>query len=651
MAGTNVFVVTLSRLAGLGALTLLALIASAAPARGEAWLAPEPVSLAGDVGDAQVLLGADGATTAVWSEGDALKSALRPPGEDWEPAETLSADAGAVSLASSRDGDVLALYCETVGSGCRPRARVRRAGEGWGTSAPISSADLGPASDAVLYSAWAWDFPFAVWRASDHTLHAAYLTTTGWTEPPPGPGYTVTANMAVSAGEGGYGVEVLIFEGSGQGLQAWTVTSGFLSGTSGFADFGHSVRHLTAAAMPSRFGTTAAMVLYEVAQDDGSNALRSRIVPAGGTYRGLGEARDIATGGAAITHPPTFVVDRNGTATAAWGQGTPARVYAAQLPSEATAWSVPVPLSTAGVAAGPPSLAVDEGGSVVAAWPQGGGTVMSRRPAGESAPWSAASPVPGVGALTATDLSFDGYGNGALAGLTGTPPASRVAVAGFDGEPPQLLEAGASPATAFAGDPVAFDADVIDVWSPFTLQWDFGDGASAAGTPVVHAFGAPSTYSVRLTATDTAGNAESGAAPYTITARPTPTPTPAAATRTPMPQATPATSGPARPRTKATTLRALQRRGLAFSQRFRSAGTATWTLELPAGRGRTGSVLGRATRRIATAATTDVKLRLSRKGGRVAALRRPKRLVLRTVFTPATGGPPLVIAVTVTVRR
>ena len=267
-------------------------------------------------------------------------------------------------------------------------------------------------------------------------------------------------------------------------------------------------------------------------------------------------------------------------------------------------------------------------------------TLTARHTAGGG--WSQATPLPGI--VAPAGLSFDGFGNGALSGLTGT---GLAAVAGFDGEPPQVLEAGATPETAFPGDAVTFDASVIDVWSPFTVQWGFGDGATASGTPATHAFGAPGTFSVSLTATDAVGNDASGAAPYTVSARPAPP----AATVTPVPPSAPSAAGPAQPRAKATTLRALRRRGLAFSQRFASPGAAAWTLELQGKRGRSGTVLGRVTRRIATASTAQVRLRLSRQGSRLAALRRPKRLVLRTVFTPAAGGPPSTITVTVTVRR
>lgn len=49
--------------------------------------------------------------------------------------------------------------------------------------------------------------------------------------------------------------------------------------------------------------------------------------------------------------------------------------------------------------------------------------------------------------------------------------------------------------------------NAVDVWSPVTVGWAFGDGAIAAGASVSHAYGAPGTYAATATATDALGNA------------------------------------------------------------------------------------------------------------------------------------------------
>ena len=52
-------------------------------------------------------------------------------------------------------------------------------------------------------------------------------------------------------------------------------------------------------------------------------------------------------------------------------------------------------------------------------------------------------------------------------------------------------------------------AAATDRWSPASLSWSFGDGATAAGGAVTHAFGRTGAFDATVTATDAAGNASS----------------------------------------------------------------------------------------------------------------------------------------------
>ena len=47
-----------------------------------------------------------------------------------------------------------------------------------------------------------------------------------------------------------------------------------------------------------------------------------------------------------------------------------------------------------------------------------------------------------------------------------------------------------------------FSATARDRWSPVTLRWSFGDGTSATGGAVSHAFGAAGAFGVTVTAAD-----------------------------------------------------------------------------------------------------------------------------------------------------
>ena len=59
-----------------------------------------------------------------------------------------------------------------------------------------------------------------------------------------------------------------------------------------------------------------------------------------------------------------------------------------------------------------------------------------------------------------------------------------------------------------------------DRWSPTTINWSFSDGASATGARTSHAFSAPGTAQVTVTASDALGNATSATRSIEIVAPP-----------------------------------------------------------------------------------------------------------------------------------
>ena len=62
------------------------------------------------------------------------------------------------------------------------------------------------------------------------------------------------------------------------------------------------------------------------------------------------------------------------------------------------------------------------------------------------------------------------------------------------------------PRGGVAGRTVSLSATATDTQSAVTLMWDFGDGDQGRGGSVRHVYGAPGTYTVRVTAQDGAGN-------------------------------------------------------------------------------------------------------------------------------------------------
>ena len=86
---------------------------------------------------------------------------------------------------------------------------------------------------------------------------------------------------------------------------------------------------------------------------------------------------------------------------------------------------------------------------------------------------------------------------------------SSVEVSGLDAEGPSLAQQVFGPPSP-VGVPISLWALTYDLWSPIvSIEWDLGDGSTANGEKVEHAFCA-GTYSVRYTVTNALGQSSSG---------------------------------------------------------------------------------------------------------------------------------------------
>jgi hypothetical protein len=89
---------------------------------------------------------------------------------------------------------------------------------------------------------------------------------------------------------------------------------------------------------------------------------------------------------------------------------------------------------------------------------------------------------------------------------------------------PPSLTAVAVPSSGTAGQGVGMAATASDRWSGVSLGWNFGDGGTAAGGAVTHAFAGPGAFNVTVTATDAVGNATRATRPIAISPGPPPPP-------------------------------------------------------------------------------------------------------------------------------
>jgi PKD domain len=115
-------------------------------------------------------------------------------------------------------------------------------------------------------------------------------------------------------------------------------------------------------------------------------------------------------------------------------------------------------------------------------------------------------------ALHLENLELDDQGNATAVWGHATNPGGtfvyRLDAASYDAAPPSF-SAVAVPPTGAPGSPIGMAATATDRLSSPAITWSFGDGATASGPAVSHAYGAPGAYSVTVTATDSAGNSTS----------------------------------------------------------------------------------------------------------------------------------------------
>jgi hypothetical protein len=222
---------------------------------------------------------------------------------------------------------------------------------------------------------------------------------------------------------------------------------------------------------------------------------------------------------------PSVAVDKENTAIAVWQAtvGGDPIVQGAERPSGGSFQDYR-PLSNAGASGFSAQVDVAPDGAAVAIWAGRSGTQpaiqATRRAPGLTGQFGAVADI-ALGAASPADptltlfnpvVAVDGQGNAAAAwsrfrqNAANTINDWELDAAGFDAAPP-TLSAVSVPTNASVKAGVGMAAAATDRWSPIAFSWNFGDGTSAAGGAVTHAFGEAGTFGVTVTATDAVGNA------------------------------------------------------------------------------------------------------------------------------------------------
>jgi hypothetical protein len=484
---------------------ILALPQSAAAA--PTWLTPKGLSNAGNGGDLNVAVDAAGDAFAVWTRSGTAQASQRPAGGTWSAAEDVSGgcpDARGVELAVSPAGRAVVVWECPKGGNTVVQAVTRRPGGSW--SAPHDLSAFGHDAHAPQVALDRAGDALAVWARSNGTdvvVQSALQRANGaWLAPEDvsGAGFDVDRpDVALSAAGNGFavwqasdGVNTVIQAAARTAARSWSRPQTLSSG-------GYSERPQVGV---DSAGDAVAVWSYRAAN--------VRVEAAVHRAGGWAQAETLSSAGADALQPQVDV-NPSGNAIAAW-VSFDGRTYIVKSASRPRggAWSAVQDISPEGPDLGAPKLALDAAGDAVAVW-RGLRSAReriqaARRPAGGG--WSAPRLISSARVdADLPDVALDAAGNGAAIWQSGNGVTWTVQTAGLDAAGPVLARLRIA-GSRIPGGRLAFSVSPFDVWSALRGRphWVFGDGTSANGLRVTHAYGRAGSYTVRVSQEDAVGN-------------------------------------------------------------------------------------------------------------------------------------------------
>ncbi len=520
----------------------------ASQARAAAWLSPVDVSLpqpssgcgllSSQPGAASVEVAVDGRgdTIAVWTERDgaaqAVRVAVRLPGRSFGPPQTLGTTlpcyflgilGAAPKVAAGANGDAVVVWAHPLASTTVIQASLRTGGDAFGDAVDLSDASRTAGSDPDV-AIGADGTAMAVWRWDDgaHTVIQAATRAPGGAFPAAGGATTLS-----SGGQNADFARVAMNDG-GDAAVVWTRSNGANEIAQARVRPAGAEFTSTVNLSPSAADASSPDVAIDPAGRATAVWLRadhveSRFLTAGGALDGgVDDVSDIAE----TVSFPSVALDAGNTAVVVWTGGSLTK--AAWRASRASFGS-PQTISPPGDSNALPRVVTNATGDAIAIWSQGLVTVQAAtRPAGGSFGGVVDISRP-PGSAVVPSAATDSVGHVVVGWAFARPaPDGRLVaqVTAYDAVAPRLTGVQV-PAIATAGAAAGMTAAASDDWSGAAIGWGFGDGSTASGASVSHAYGAAGVYTVTVTATDGAGNAVStqrtiqvAAPPLTLLASP-----------------------------------------------------------------------------------------------------------------------------------
>ena len=439
---------------------------------GGSWQTPVTLSEPGEQGfTPQVAVDSEGGAVVVWEGYNAttgarsIHSSTTSAGESWQAPADLSSPGQFVTdplVATDASGDAVATW-ELHTTEWMVEASRKSVGGAW--SAPVTIVHTGSQAPAPRVFSDAAGETVAIWTgtsAGQQVIQAA-------SEPAGGPWGSPVNLSAPGQDEAG---PQLRFDAEGDAIAVWQANTA-------------GIERIESAYRPAAGSWQAAVPLSQEGQE---------------------------------AYAPSISMDPQGDAVAGWEHylsGCESILQTSVRPSAGT-WQPVTNVSTAGHTAEGGNVYIDTHGAV-AVWgsgqcsetnreapieaavkPTGGGWEPPTRLTEEKDPLQTYSP----------QLAGDTQGDAVALWLAYSPSTRTGAIQGaaHDGAGP-LLEGLSIPPTASPGQLLAFSVSPFDVWSALgATRWAFGDGASATGPSVTHAYATPGSYQVTVESEDVLGN-------------------------------------------------------------------------------------------------------------------------------------------------
>jgi hypothetical protein len=500
----------------------------------------------------------------------------------WLPPQTFEtglATQPAGDIAVTPNGTAVAIWIARVGAADVARARVRLPGQGFGPTTTLTPEDGRNASsptvavDAQGNATLAWDEqqgPGGVLAIRATRLAAGAQTFDGpGTVSDPG---TPSRDPALAVGAGG--TAVIAYSETPANEKVRAVIRNGPSGAFGApADVSPEYPPGNAEPQVGVDDDGDAVVVWERTVS-GFRVIEANARPSGGSFGPPAGAQMLSSGALDADHP-SLAMAPDGTTVVLWQQLAPQNDVRYNERTPANTWLMePKIASQPGVSASNPAVGIDGAGNAVAAWnastataafvqagfrPAGGAfggsfrdltssqafaiEVAVNRPGDAIVTFNGgmAELIGGVlrprggnfgGVLPAENqptastalfnqaVALDDEGNATALWIRNVNPGNtwQVATGALDAAPPTL--SASVPPGGTAGQPIGMAAAAVDRLTPVSIHWAFGDGRTASGGAVSHAFGAPGAFNVTVTASDGVGNATSTTRPVLVRAAP-----------------------------------------------------------------------------------------------------------------------------------